>query len=143
MNQRNRDVLHAGRGHQSADALNKFRKPLLCYLASACDDPDKWVRYLAAEMLGVIGDPGAPPCLVQLLADSDEDVRTAAAKALDCISTSHHISALLHRSSCDSCLMRIIAEEALACRQETNRKCPEESRPCMADERGKYGMFTE
>jgi HEAT repeat protein len=99
---------------KSADALEKFRQPLASYLISALDDQDKWVRYLAAEMLGNIQDPGSAGHLTRLLADQDEDVRSVATKALDSVRHTKKVFASMQASSCETCLIRMIAAEALA-----------------------------
>lgn len=97
----------------SAEALEKFRKPLVHYLVSGLSEHDKWVRYLATEMLGTIRDPAAIRYLIPLLADADGDVRECAARALDAVGRSHGAFSRLQKSGCDSCLIRIIAQEAL------------------------------
>lgn len=111
----NADILQSARvNDDSAAALEKFRKPLIHYLTSGLAGQDKWVRYLAAEVLGTIRDPAAIGNLTPLLADPDGDVRAVAARALDAIGHSRPAYALLQNSSCDSCLIRIIAQEALS-----------------------------
>jgi HEAT repeat protein len=98
----------------SANALYRFRQPLVSYLLSGLEDDDTWVRALAAEMLGTLRDPQAISLLTRLLADPDVDVRTASAGALDAIGHSHLAFVNLQKSGCDTCLLRIIAQEALS-----------------------------
>ncbi|MDD1677945.1 MAG: HEAT repeat domain-containing protein [Methanomicrobiales archaeon] len=40
----------------NAEALEGMGKPAVDYLIHALKDPDKWVRYVAADALGHIGD---------------------------------------------------------------------------------------
>jgi HEAT repeat protein len=97
----------------SASAVNQFRKPLVDYLISGLEVNDKWVRIFAADMLGSAGDPRAIEYLKPLLVDRDRDLRTISAQAMDMI---HSQQAAVSRSQpdrCASCMIRIIAEEAL------------------------------
>ena len=41
---------------KSLEALEKFTLPIIEHLINALNDEDKWVRYLAAEALGNLGD---------------------------------------------------------------------------------------
>lgn len=114
----NADNLPSAGVHQSSvAALERFRKPLIHYLTSGLAEQDKWVRYLAAEVLGTIRDPATIGDLTPLLADPDGDVRAGAARALDAIGHSRPAYAPLQNSGCDSCLIRIIAQEALSSRK--------------------------
>jgi HEAT repeat protein len=97
----------------SASAVNRFRKPLVDYLISGLEENDKWVRILAADMLGSAGDPRAAEYLKPLLVDRDQDLRIISAQAMDMI---HSQQAVISRSQpdrCASCMIRFIAEEAL------------------------------
>jgi HEAT repeat protein len=97
----------------SATAVNRFRKPLVDYLISGLEENDKWVRILAADMLGSAGDPRAVEYLKPLLVDRDRDLRLISAQAMDMI---HSQEAIISRSQpdrCASCMIRLIAEEAL------------------------------
>jgi hypothetical protein len=97
----------------SASAVTRFRKPLVDYLISGLEENDKWVRILAIDMLGRAGDPRAVEYIKPLLVDRDRDLRTISALAMDMI---HSKQAFVSRSQpdrCASCMIRIIAEEAL------------------------------
>jgi HEAT repeat protein len=97
----------------SATAVTRFRKPLVDYLISGLEENDKWVRILAADMLGSAGDPRAVEYLKPLLVDRDQDLRLISAQAMDMI---HSQEAIVPRSQpdrCASCMIRLIAEEAL------------------------------
>jgi hypothetical protein len=96
-----------------ASAVTRFRKPLVDYLISGLEENDKWVRILAADMLGSVGDPRAVEYLKPLLVDRDRDLRIISAQAIDMI---HSHQAVVSRSQpdhCASCMIRLIAEEAL------------------------------
>lgn len=99
---------------KSAVALENFRKPLLAYLISSLDNHDIWVRCLASDMLATLKDPAAIEYLRRLMTDIDEDVRYAAAKALDAIGHSRITMVSVQNPGCESCLIRLIAEEALS-----------------------------
>ena len=102
-----------GAGVPSVTAVNRFRKPLVDYLISGLEENDKWVRILAADLLGSAGDPRATEYLKPLLADRDRDLRIISAQAMDMI---HSQQAAVFRSQpdhCASCMIRLIAEEAL------------------------------
>lgn len=96
----------------SVTAVQKFRQPLVEYLISGLDDNDKWVRVMAAEMLGALGDPRTARFLQPLLAGWDSDLRLAAARSLARIRSSQ--PALIPPAlSCDHCMIRLVADEAL------------------------------
>jgi hypothetical protein len=97
----------------SALAVTRFRKPLVDYLLSGLEENDKWIRILAADLLGSAGDPRAIEYLKPLLVDRDRDLRIISAQAMDMI---HLQQAGISRSQpdhCASCMIRLIAEEAL------------------------------
>ena len=97
----------------SVSAVTRFRKPLVDYLISGLEENDKWVRILAIDLLGSAGDPRAVEYLKPLLVDRDRDLRTISAHAMDMI---HSQQAIISRSEpdrCSSCMIRLIAEEAL------------------------------
>ncbi len=113
----NRDARQTAKNDDgSAEMLERFRKPLIHYLLSGLAEDDKWVRYLAMEMLGAIRDPMTISYLIPLLADGDGDIRAGAARAIDAIGSSRMTFARIQKSGCDSCLIRIIAQEALSAR---------------------------
>jgi HEAT repeat protein len=96
----------------SMTAIKKFRKPMVEYLLSGLEENDKWVRIMAAEMMGAIGDPRSAEHLIPLLADRDRDLRTVAAKSLAMI-RSPDMFALSQADNCENCMIRLIADEAL------------------------------
>lgn len=105
---------NAGMAVSSPSAVTRFRKPLVDYLISGLEENDKWVRLLAAGMLGSAGDTRAVEYLEPLLVDRDRDLRLISAQALEMI---HSQEAALFRSPpdpCATCMIRHIAEEALA-----------------------------
>jgi HEAT repeat protein len=95
-------------------ALEKFGKPAVDYLHKALDDEDKWVRYMAADALGNIGDIRSIERLIPLLNDQDQDVRFATAYALGNIGNPSAEIALAQTCSKDNCFVKVAAEEALA-----------------------------
>ena len=65
-----------------AVAVKKFQQPLFEYLVSGLNAEDKWVRVMAAGMLGVFGDPGAASYLKPLAVDQDADLREVSRNSL-------------------------------------------------------------
>ena len=96
----------------SVSAVRKFRQPLVEYLISGLDDNDKWVRVMAAEMLGALGDPHSARALQPLLAGWDSDLRLAASRSLARI-RSPQSATIPQALSCDYCMIRLVADEAL------------------------------
>jgi HEAT repeat protein len=94
-------------------ALEKFGKPAVDYLHKALDDDDKWVRYMAADALGNIGDVRSVERLIPLLNDQDQDVRFATAYALGNIGHPSAEDALTRTCTRDNCFVKVAAEEAL------------------------------
>jgi HEAT repeat protein len=94
-------------------ALEKFGKPAVDYLHKALDDEDKWVRYMAADALGNIGDVRSIERLIPLLNDLDQDVRFVAAYALGNIGHPSAEEALVRTCTHDNCFVKVAAEEAL------------------------------
>ncbi|MDD1673344.1 MAG: HEAT repeat domain-containing protein [Methanomicrobiales archaeon] len=99
-----------------AEALEKMGKPAVEYLIHALKDPDKWVRYVAADALGNIGDPCCVDDLIVALKDGDQDVRFAVAGALGKVGNGNPraMEALDQVCRGDNCYVRIAAEEARA-----------------------------
>jgi HEAT repeat protein len=97
----------------SETAVSRFRKPLVEYLVSGLEENDKYVRILAADMLGYVGDSRTVEYLKPLLANRDRDLRSISAHAIEMIHS--HQTALLRSQpdQCASCMIRHIAEEAL------------------------------
>lgn len=106
---------------EPAPALEKFRRPLLEYLASGLDHPDKQVRHLAAGMLGATGDARAIRHLVPLLVCEDHDLRAVALQSLSAIEDFKPSPDACDPAICDNCLIRGIAEEALGQLRNTSR----------------------
>jgi|WetSurMetagenome_2_1015567.scaffolds.fasta_scaffold52169_3 hypothetical protein len=94
-------------------AMKKFQQPLVEYLLSGLEDNDKWVRMMAADMLGTIGDPGVAGRLRPLLADKDRDMRTIAAKSLAMIGSPNVVFTVKQVDHCENCMIRLVADEAL------------------------------
>jgi HEAT repeat protein len=97
----------------SGTAVSRFRKPLVEYLISGLEENDKWVRILAADMLGSVGDSQAVKYLKPLLVDRDYDLRVISAHAIESIHSHHDTSSRTQPDPCASCMIRLIAEEAL------------------------------
>jgi HEAT repeat protein len=98
----------------SAIAVNRFRKPLVDYIISGLEENDTWVRIFAADMLGSAGDPRALEYLKPLLVDRDRDLRIISAQAMDMIYSRQTVISRSQPDRCTSCMIRLIAEEALA-----------------------------
>jgi HEAT repeat protein len=94
-------------------AIKKFRQPLVEYLLSGLEDDNKWVRVMAAEMLGTIGDPRTAGHLKTLLADHDRDLRIVAARSLAMIRSVRATFPLSPVDNCEDCMIRLVADEAL------------------------------
>jgi|GEM_PF-2255318 len=100
--------------HDPAEALKKFRQPLFDYLVSGLEAEDKWVRVMAAGMLGTLGDPGAAGHLKALAVDHDADLRLISKKSLMMLYPYSSIPGAGLADPCNGCMIRFIAEEALA-----------------------------
>lgn len=94
--------------------LEKFRNPLRQYLVSGLDHPDKWVRCLAVEMLGALGDTGAVKDVLPLVTGEDPDIRTAALRSVEKMGEYPVEISRFKSTGCEHCLIRSIADEALA-----------------------------
>ncbi|MGB8309107.1 MAG: HEAT repeat domain-containing protein [Methanoregula sp.] len=97
-----------------AVAVKKFQKPLFEYLISGLNAEDKWVRVMAAGMLGALGDPGATAHLKPLAVDRDADLREISRNSLKMLASGYAFLGTGRQDPCDSCMIRIIAEEALS-----------------------------
>lgn len=105
---------------RSSVALEQFRKPLVAYLEAGLECNDKLVQVMAVGMLGALGDPAVAVSLRPLAADADADVRAAAIAALGQLDTYPGDTSLSpEMQSCQNCMIRLIAEEALAHREKT------------------------
>jgi len=60
---------------KSLEALEKFTLPIVEYFMDALNNEDKWVRYLAADALGNLGDLRSIEYLDLLRSDKDPDLR--------------------------------------------------------------------
>jgi len=96
-----------------AVALEKMGKPAVEYLTHALTDEDKWVRYVAADALGNIGDQCCVDSLIVALKDIDQDVRFAAAEALGKLGDVRALNALNETCKGDNCYVKIAAEDAI------------------------------
>ena len=107
----------------SASAVTRFRKPLVDYLISGLEEKDTWVRIFAADMLGNAGDPRAVEYLKPLLVDRDRDLRTISAHAMDMIFSQQAAVSQKEPDRCASCMIRLIAEEALLKNKSPGVRC--------------------
>jgi len=98
---------------KSLEALEKFTLPIIEYFINALNNEDKWVRYLAAEALGSMGDLRSIAYLDLLRSDNDPDVRFVSGQSLSKIAYLREILADPRKMGCDTCLIRYIAEEVL------------------------------
>ena len=74
--------------NQAALALAGIGTPAVASLLPLLPDPDWKVRYRAAEILGMIGEPIATALLIERLSDPKDHVRYMAAKSLGMIGDS-------------------------------------------------------
>jgi HEAT repeat protein len=108
--------------HHGSSAREKFREPLLAYLAGGLEIDDKRVRVMAAGMLGSLGDPGAAEYLLPLAAGLDADLRAAAIAALGQLEMYPAMPATgPYAVPCGNCMIRFIAEEVLAHQKKSAR----------------------
>jgi hypothetical protein len=103
---------------KSLKALEKFTLPIIEHFINALNDEDKWVRYLAADALGNLGDMRAIAHLNPLRSDKDPYLRFVSGQSLSKIAYLREILTDSRRMGCDTCLVRYIAEEVLV---ERNR----------------------
>ena len=107
MNNRSPDTL------KSLDALEKFTLPIIDYFTKALTHEDKWVRYLAAEALGSLGNLRSIDPLKRLSSDKDPDLRFVSGQSLSNIRYMQEILTDSRKMGCETCLIRYIAEEVL------------------------------
>ena len=98
---------------KSLDALEKFTLPIIDYFSKALNHEDKWVRYLAAEALGSLGDLRSIDPLKRLSSDKDPDLRFVSGQSLSNIRYMQEILTDSRKMGCETCLIRYIAEEVL------------------------------
>ena len=99
---------------RSLDALEKFTLPIIEHFTIALNNEDRWVRYLAAQALGDLGDPRAIEPLNLIRNDKDPNLRFFSALSLSKIVYLRELLNDSGKRGCETCLMRYIAEEALA-----------------------------
>lgn len=104
---------------KSLEALEKFTLPIVEYFIDALNNEDKWVRYLAAQALGNLGDLRSIECLDLLLSDKDPDLRFVSGQSLGKIAHIREILTDSKKMGCDTCLIRYIAEEVIVQRNHT------------------------
>jgi len=104
---------------KSLEALEQFTLPLVEHFIKALKNEDKWVRYLAAESLGNMGDLRAIAHLNLLQSDEDPDLRFVSDRSLDKIVRLRQTLADSGKKGCETCLIRYIAEEVLVQRDRT------------------------
>jgi len=104
---------------KSLEALEKFTLPIVEHFTNALDNEDKWVRYLAAEALGNMGDPRSIEHLRLLRSDKDPDLRFVSGQSLGKIGYLRELLTDSRKMGCDTCLIRYIAEEVLVQRNRT------------------------
>jgi len=109
---KNETATEAAATSVSIMAMKKFQQPMVEYLTSGLENEDKWVRIMAADMLGMIGDPQSAEYLKPLLADRDRDLRIVAVKSLTMIRSPRLGFPLLQADNCENCMIRLVAEEA-------------------------------
>jgi HEAT repeat protein len=104
---------------KSIEALEKFTLPIIEYFIDALNNEDKWVRYLAADALGNLGDLRSIECLDLLRSDKDPDLRFVSGQSLSKIAYLREILTDSRKMGCDTCLIRYIAEEVIVQRNHT------------------------
>jgi len=98
---------------KTLEALEKFTRTIADQLINSLNDEDKWVRYLAAEALGNLGDLRAIGPLKLVRSDKDPDLRFVSGQSLNKIACMRDILRDSKKMGCDTCLIRYIAEEVL------------------------------
>jgi len=98
---------------KSLEAIEKFSLPIIDYFTKALTHEDKWVRYLAAEALGSLGDLRSIDPLKRLSSDKDPDLRFVSGQSLSNIRYMQEILTDSRKMGCETCLIRYIAEEVL------------------------------
>jgi HEAT repeat protein len=105
---------------RTLDALEKFTLPIIEHFTHALNNEDKWVRYLAAEALGDLGDIRAIEPLHLLRNDKDPEMRFFSARSLRKIVNLREILNDSGKRGCETCLIRYIAEEVLVQKTSMN-----------------------
>jgi HEAT repeat protein len=104
---------------KSIEALEKFTLPIVEYFINALNNEDKWVRYLAADALGNMGDLRSVEYLDLLRSDKDPDLRFVSGQSLCKIAHVREILTDSRKMGCETCLIRYIAEEVIVQRNHT------------------------
>jgi HEAT repeat protein len=104
---------------KSLEALEKFTLPIVEHFTKALKNEDKWVRYLAAEALGNMGEIRSIEHLNLLRSDKDPDLRFVSGQSLIKIRYLRELLTDSRKKGCDTCLIRYIAEEVLVQRNST------------------------
>jgi HEAT repeat protein len=107
MNKRSPDTI------KSLEAIEKFTLPIVEHFTNALNNEDKWVRYLAAEALGNMGEIRSIEHLNLLRSDNDPDLRFVSGQSLGKIGYLRELLTDSRKMGCDTCLIRYIAEEVL------------------------------
>jgi len=110
---------HSPDTEKSLEALEQFTLPIVEHFIKALKNEDKWVRYLAAEALGNMGDQRAIAHLNLLQSDEDPYLRFVSAQSLDKIVRLRQTLTDIGKTGCETCLIRYIAEEVLVQRDRT------------------------
>jgi len=113
MNKRSPDTI------KSLEAIEKFTLPIVEHFTNALNNEDKWVRYLAAEALGNMGETRSIEHLNLLRSDNDPDLRFVSGQSLIKIRYLRELLTDSRKMGCDTCLIRYIAEEVLVQRNRT------------------------
>ncbi len=97
------------------ESLGEIRKPAVDYLLHVLKDPDKWVRYVAADAFRNIGDPCCVENLMEALKDEDQDVRFAVTGPWRKVGSGNACAteALMQAWNGDNCYVRDANERAL------------------------------
>jgi hypothetical protein len=103
---------HPGFANDHANALRKFRGPLVEYLLSGLEEENKWVRVMALDTLGSVADSRAITAIRPLLVDQDPDIRAVSARAVSQICGRRAGETVL-QGDCGSCMIRLVAEESI------------------------------
>ncbi|MDD1699981.1 MAG: HEAT repeat domain-containing protein [Methanoregula sp.] len=110
---------HSPDTKKSLEALEKFTLPIIEYFVNALNNEDKWVRYLAADALGNMGDLRSTAPLNLLRSDKDPDLRFVSGQSLNKIVHLREILTDSRKMGCDTCLIRYIAEEVIVQQNRT------------------------
>jgi len=108
---------------EPAIALKKFRDPLYEYLLSGLEMENKWIKVLSLDTLGAVGDIRAISAIRPLLVDEDPDIRLIAGRVFARISDGRNGQTVQPQGNCSSCLIRLVADEALRRKRDSLDPC--------------------